>query len=56
MAAAPAIFGDRTKRTLLRSEALLAFAVLMTEEKVVRVFAPLVGKISETFIRISGTA
>jgi hypothetical protein len=56
MAAAPSIFGDRRKRTILRSEAQLAFAALMTEEKVVRVAAPLAEKISDTFVRISGSA
>jgi hypothetical protein len=56
MAAAPAIFGDRTKRTIFRSEALLAFAVLMTEQKVAKVSAPVAEKISDTFVSISGSA
>jgi hypothetical protein len=56
MAVAPAIFGDRTKRTIFRSEALLAFAVLMTEQKVAKVSAPVAEKISDTFVGISGSA
>jgi hypothetical protein len=55
MAAAPAIFGDR-KRTIFRSEALLAFAVLMTEQRVAKVSAPVAEKISDTFVSISGSA
>jgi hypothetical protein len=53
---APATFGDCTKRTILRSEALLAFAVLMTERKMVRVSTPVAEKISDTVVCISGSA
>jgi hypothetical protein len=39
-----------------RSEALVAFAVLITEQKVVRVSAPVAKKIANPFVDTSGSA
>jgi hypothetical protein len=43
-------FGNRTKQTILWSDALAAFAARMTEQKVVRVSAPIAKKIADPLV------